>query len=56
MAEKIAAADYELYENLILSDWFEARALRYLMHINPEFAEWYRERAKARLQRKGAQR
>ena len=56
MAEKIAAADYETYETLILSGQIEAPVLLELLHLNPEFAEWYRERAKARLQRKGAQR
>ena len=56
MAEKIAAADYELYENLILSGQFDAPEILYMIHCNPSFAEWYRERAKERFQRKGAQR
>ena len=56
MSEKIAPADYETYETLILTGQYEPRAVLELLHFNPEFAEWYRERAKERFQRKGAQR
>jgi hypothetical protein len=56
MAETIAAKDYELYEDLIRWGSLEPRVILELLHFNPEFAEWYRERAKERFQRKGAQR
>ena len=49
---RIAPVDYETYETLILTGQIEASELLALLHDNPEFAEWYRERAKQRFNRK----
>jgi len=53
---QIPAAEWETYEVLILTGQVAELEIVYLMRDNPEFAEWYRERAKERFQRKGAQR
>jgi hypothetical protein len=47
----IKREDFETWESLILSDQIGSADLEALLRDNPEFADWYRERAKGRTAR-----